>query len=56
VVAKASRSTWWFFVLLIVLLLLIWYGVSAVRTDECSEDAPREWTWFPPDWECPRQL
>ena len=38
VVAKTQRGTWWFFVLLVVLLLLVWYGVSAVTTDECSED------------------
>jgi hypothetical protein len=56
VVAKTSRNTWWFFVLLIVLLVTLWYGISAVRTDECSSDQPREWVWFPPKWECTRQF
>jgi hypothetical protein len=56
VVAKASRGTWWFFVLLILLLVAVWYGVAASRTDECSEDFPREFQWFPPQWECDRQL
>jgi len=56
VVAKAQRGTWWFFVLLVVLLVALWYGVSFARTEECSENSPREWVWFPPKWECPRQL
>lgn len=55
-VAKSSRGTWWFFVLLIALLIALWYGVAAARTDECSEDAPREWQWFPPEWQCPQRL
>lgn len=55
-VAKTSRNTWWFFVLLIALLVTLWYGISAVRTDECSSDEPREWNWFPPKWECTRQF
>jgi hypothetical protein len=56
VVAKSQRSTWWFFVLLILLLVIVWYGAAAVKTDPCSEDSPREWTWFPPKWECPHRL
>ena len=55
-VAKTLRFTLLFFVLLILLLELVWYGITAVKTDQCSEDAPREWKWFPPKWECPRQL
>lgn len=55
-VAKTQRGTWWFIVLTIILLLVVWYGVSAARTDQCSEDAPREWKWFPPTWECDRRL
>jgi hypothetical protein len=56
VVAKTQRGTWWFFVLLILLLVLVWYGVTAVKTDQCSEDAPRSWQWFPPKWECPKHV
>jgi hypothetical protein len=55
VVAKTQRGTWWFFVLLILLLVLVWYGVSAVRTDKCSENPQRSWQWFPPQWECPQR-
>jgi hypothetical protein len=55
-VSPANRGSWWFFVLLIILVVVVWYGVSAVRTDQCSEDAPRDWVWFPPKWECPQRV
>ena len=42
--------------ILIILVVVVWYGVSAVRTDQCSEDAPRDWVWFPPKWECPQRV
>ena len=47
----------WFYLAIAALIFLVYCGAIAVGTaDDCGDGVHKEWTFFPPQWECEGRL
>lgn len=49
---RRGNGPWWFIALAFVLFCLYSLAVAGATAEDCGEDAPKHWEFFPPAWEC----